>query len=127
MLKRFKVNSKIYNSIIEKSKAAFHFTEGYDIDVSGSSARIYYDNGFMSLKETTILNHITDHPEKDCLIIEAAKVAKVFHRKEVCQSEGLSCVNRSAFFLKSVVISCNFGLRFSMTITKKMLCSSTVA
>ena len=72
MLKRFKVNSKIYNSIIEKSKAAFHFTEGYDIDVSGSSARIYYDNGFMSLKETTILNHITDHPEKDCLIIEAA-------------------------------------------------------
>ena len=37
-------------------------------------------------------------------IIEAAKVAKVFHRKEVCQSEGLSCVNRSAFFLKSVVI-----------------------
>ena len=72
MLKRFKVNSETYNLIIEKAKSNYCLREGYDIDVSGSSAHIYYPHGMMTLKEDVLLNHITGHPEKDCLIVEAA-------------------------------------------------------
>ena len=72
MLKRFKVSSDIYNFIIERSKKVYNFIEANDVDVSGSSAYVYFRDGkYRTTKDTTILNHITS-TGKDCLIIEEA-------------------------------------------------------
>ena len=72
MLKRFKVNTETYNLIIEKAKKCYDIVEANDVDVSGSSAYVYFRDGkYRTLKDTVILNHITS-TGKDCLIIEEA-------------------------------------------------------
>ena len=72
MLKRYKVNSKIYRQVLDHARKCGRLREGYDVDVTKSSAYVYKDNKRVSDKGCVILNHITGRGYKDCLILEAA-------------------------------------------------------